>query len=146
MAVEGDQEFSTQVEQSITSCFATLVEFESYPDWFSPIQQTRVLSRYPNKLGRMVEFHLDMKLRTVRYVLEYQYDKPTRLTWQSTDGDLESVVGSYDLEKLGAKRTRVTCRQRIVLGFWVPGPIRSLIERTALKQSVLEFKAAAESR
>ena len=64
--------------------------------------------------------------------------------WKSCDGDVESVEGSYTLEKVGAKKTKVTCRQKIVLGFWVPGPIRSLIERTALKQSVLEFKGAAE--
>jgi hypothetical protein len=146
MSIEGEQEFATDVEASIAQCFTTLVDFESYPDWFSPIQKTRVLSRYPNKLGREVEFHLDMKLRTVRYVLEYEYDKPKQLVWHSVDGDLESVVGAYDLAKVAAKRTRVTCRQRIVLGFWVPGPIRSLIERTALKQSVLEFKAAEESR
>lgn len=144
MAIEGEQEFSTEVSASITQCFKTLVDFDAYPDWSSPIQSTRVLERYPNKLARLVEFELDMKLRTVRYVLEYDYEKPTRLTWHSTDGDVESVEGSYTLEKLGPKQTRVTCRQKIVLGFWVPGPIRSLIERSALKQSVLELKAAAE--
>lgn len=144
MAIEGEQEFSAEVEASITQCFKTLVDFDAYPDWSSPIQSAKVLERYPNKLARLVEFELDMKLRTVRYVLEYEYEKPHRLVWQSCDGDVESVQGAYTLEKIGAKKTRVTCRQKIILGFWVPGPIRSLIERSALKQSVLEFKAAAE--
>ena len=146
MAIEGGQEFSTEVEASITQCFNTLVDFDAYPDWSSPIQSASVLERYPNKLGRLVEFELDMKLRTVRYVLEYEYEKPTRLTWQSRDGDVESVEGSYTLEKLGPKKTAVVCCQKIVLGFWIPGPIRSMFERSALKQSVLEFKAAAEKK
>lgn len=145
MAIEGEQEFSIEVETSIAQCFKTLVDFDAYPEWSSPIRSAKVLERYPNKLARLVEFELDMKLRTVRYVLEYQYDKPTKLTWKSTEGDVESVEGSYTLEKVGAKKTVVTCRQKIVLGFWVPGPIRSMIERSALKQSVLEFKAAAEA-
>jgi len=146
MAIEGEQEFSTEVDASITQCFNTLVDFDAYPSWSSPIQSAAVLERHGNKLGRLVEFELDMKLRTVRYVLEYQYEKPHRLLWQSQEGDVESIDGEYLLEKLGPKKTRVTCRQRIVLGFWVPGPIRSLIERTALRQSVLELKAEAEKR
>ena len=146
MAIEGEQEFSTEVDASITQCFNTLVDFDAYPDWSSPIRSSRVLERYPNKLARLVEFELDMKLRTVRYVLEYVYEKPHRLVWHSADGDLESIEGSYLLEKLGAKKTRATCRQCIVLGFWVPSPIRSMIERSALRQSVLEFKAAAEGK
>jgi uncharacterized membrane protein len=146
MAMTGEQEFSTEIEASITQCFNTLVDFPAYPQWSSPIQSTRVLERHANKLARLVEFELDMKLRTVRYVLEYDYDKPTKLTWESRDGDVESIEGSYTLEKLTPKTTRVTCRQRIALGFWVPGPIRSMIERSALKQSVLELKAEVEKR
>jgi hypothetical protein len=72
------------------------------------------------------------------------YDKPTQLTWKSVDGDIEAIEGSYHFEKLGSARTRATCRQAVSFGFWVPGPLRSLMERQALKQAVLEFKAAAE--
>ena len=146
MAIEGEQEFSTEVDASIAQCFSTLVDFEAYPEWSSPIQSAAIRERHANKLGRLVEFELDMKLRTVRYVLEYEIEKPNRLIWKSCEGDVESIDGAYTLEKLGPKKTRATCRQRIVLGFWVPGPIRSLIERSALKQSVLEFKAEAEKR
>jgi hypothetical protein len=146
MALAGEQEFSTEVEASITLCFNTLVDFEAYPRWSSPLRRAVVLERHASKLGRLVEFDLDMKLRTLRYVLEYRYEKPHRLWWQSRGGDVQSIEGEYKLEKLGPRKTRATCRQKIVLGLWVPGPIRSLIERTALRQSVLEFKAEAERR
>lgn len=146
MAIQGEQEFSTEVEASVTQCFNTLVDFDAYPEWSSPIRSARVLERHPSKLARLVEFDIDIRLRTLRYVLEYEYEKPKRLTWEARDGDVESIEGAYELEKLGPKKTRVTCRQKITLGFWVPGPIRSLIERSALKQSVLEFKTEAEKR
>ncbi len=145
MAISGEQEFSTEVAASVQQCFATITDFESYPEWFSSIEGTTVLERDRGGLGKRVEYHIDMKLRTIRYVLEYKYDKPTRLTWKSVDGDVDAIEGVYVFEKLGPRLTRATCRQAVSLGFWMPGPVRALVERQALKQSVLEFKAAAES-
>jgi ribosome-associated toxin RatA of RatAB toxin-antitoxin module len=145
MAVSGEQEFSTDVEASVPQCFATITQFERYPEWFGSIQEATVLERHPDGLGKRVEFWIDMKLKRLRYVLEYQYEQPARLTWQAVDGDVESVEGMYLFEKLGPRLSRATCRQAISIGFWVPGPIRNLMERQALKQSVLEFKAAAEA-
>jgi len=145
MSVSGEQEFSTEIAASVEQCFATITDFERYPEWFSSIVKSRVVERYPDGLAKRIEFHLDMKLKTVRYVLDYSYDKPTHLTWTAVDGDVEAVEGEYEFEKLGPHASRATCRQAVSLGFWVPGPIRRLIERQALEQSVLEFKAAAEA-
>jgi ribosome-associated toxin RatA of RatAB toxin-antitoxin module len=145
MSAPAEQEFATEVEASVHQCFATITDFERYPDWFSTVQRTEVLQRYPNGLAQRVALRVDMKLKTIGYVLEYEYDKPTGLTWKMVEGDLESIEGSYLFEKLGPKRSRATCRQTVAIGFWVPGPLRTLIERQALRTSVLEFKAAAES-
>ena len=139
-----EQEFSTEVHATVAQCFATITDFENYPNWFSTIRRTKVLDRHPNRLARRVEYFIDMKLKTIRYVLQYEYHKPTQLTWKSVDGDIEAIEGRYVFEKLGPTLSRVTCRQAVSLGFWVPGPLRSVMERHALKQSVLEFKAAAE--
>ena len=92
----------------------------------------------------MVEFHIDAKVKTIRYVLEYQHKKPSQLTWQSVEGDVESIEGVYRFKKLGPSKTEATCRQEIKLGFWLPGPLRRLAERTALTQSVNEFKDYVE--
>jgi ribosome-associated toxin RatA of RatAB toxin-antitoxin module len=144
MSDPAEQEFTTEVDASVHQCFATISDFEQYPRWFSTVQGTQVVERYPNGLAKRVALRVDMKLKTIGYVLEYEYDKPTRLTWNMVEGDLESIEGTYVFEKLSPKRSRVTCRQAVAIGFWVPGPLRALIERQALKQSVLEFKAAAE--
>ncbi len=139
-----EQEFTVEVAASVRQCFATITDFESYPEWFSSVEQTTVLDRYPDGLAKRVAFVVDMKLKSVGYVLQYEYDKPVRLAWNAVDGDLEAIEGSYVFEKLGPQLSRVTCRQAVSIGFWIPGPIRTVMERQALKQSVLEFKAAAE--
>jgi len=58
-----------------------------------------------------------------------------------TDDVLEGI---YRFRKLGPSGTEATCRQEVKLGFWLPGPLRRLAERTALEQSVAEFKDHAE--
>lgn len=139
-----EQEFTTEVAASVQQCFSTITQFDQYPKWFSSVEKTTVLERYRNGLAKQVRLRVDMKLKSIEYVLEYEYDRPAGLTWRSVAGDIERIEGAYVFERHRPRRTRVTCRQLVSIGFWVPGPIRGLIERQALKQSVLEFKSAVE--
>src|SRR5258706_8191714 len=75
------QSYSTTVAGTIESCFAVLTDFESYPQWSSPIKKCRVLDRHPDGLAKRVEFTLDMTIKTIRYVLEYQWEPPVGATW-----------------------------------------------------------------
>ena len=140
------QSFSTPIEAPAALCYEAIGDFDAYPGWSSPITQVNVLDRYPDGAARRVEFFIDMKLKTVRYVLEYTWEPPTRLSWTMVDGDLAGIEGSYVFEPDGNKRTNATCSQAVSLGFWVPGMLRRTLEQTALRQSVLEFKAEAERR
>jgi ribosome-associated toxin RatA of RatAB toxin-antitoxin module len=145
MAMHDAQVFTADVAATIPVCFATITDFEKYPAWFSSIEHAAVLERYGNGLGKVVEYRIDMKLKSIRYVLAYDYQRPTQLSWTAVDGDVEAIEGAYHFEKLGPSLSRATCRQAVAFGFWVPGPIRKLLEAQALKQSVLEFRTAAEA-
>lgn len=146
MSVEGAQEFSVQVAASPSKCFRTIIDFERYPEWSSAVRSTSILEVDDIGIGRLVEFRIDLRFKTIRYVLEYAYRKPTELTWRSVDGDVESIEGVYRFRKLDPSSTEVTCRQTVRTGFWIPGPLRNLVERTALRESVLEFKTEVERR
>ncbi len=143
---EVQQSFSTLIEAPADLCYAAIADFDAYPSWSSPITKIAVLDRHPDGLARRVEFFLDMKIRVVRYVLEYTWLPPHRLTWTYAGGDVEDIVGSYVFEPRDARHTDATCSQAIALGFWVPGIVRRALEATALRQSVLEFKVEAERR
>lgn len=144
MSISGEQEYTVEVAAPVAVCFNTITQFEHYPSWFSGITSANIVARYPDGSGRQIEFKISIPLKTIRYVLEYTYDEPERLQWKSVDGDVEAINGNYLFEPIDPALTRVTCRQAITLGFWVPGPIRALLERTALQQSVEEFKVVAE--
>jgi hypothetical protein len=143
---EVQQRFSTEIDAPAALCYTAIADFDAYPSWSSPITEVHVQEHYGDGMPRRVEFFLDMKLRTIRYVLEYVWHPPGRLTWTMVDGDVSDIAGSYLFEPLEDGRTRATCSQAISLGFWVPGLIRKPLEQTALKQSVLEFKAEAGAR
>lgn len=140
------QSFTTPIEAPLAVCYQAIADFDAYSRWSSPITQVRVIDRHPDGHARQVEFFVDMKLKTLRYVLEYRWESPDRLTWTMAEGDLEGIEGSYVFERLDDRRTQATCSQAVSLGFWVPGLLRRRLEQTALKQSVLEFKAEAERR
>jgi ribosome-associated toxin RatA of RatAB toxin-antitoxin module len=141
---ETRQSFSAEIQATPEQCFAAITDFAAYPRWSSVISKTTVLDAHPDGLPRRVEFELDMKIRTVRYVLDYSYRRPHRLDWKLVEGDVEDVAGTYTFERVDHK-TRATCEQAVSLGFWIPGPIRRIAEQKALKDSVLEFKAHVES-
>lgn len=140
------QSFTTEIAAPADLCYRAIADFETYPSWSSPITEIAVLDRHPDGMARRVEFFIDMKLKTVRYVLEYAWEPPHRLRWHFVDGDLEDIVGSYEFVPSGPGATTATCSQAVTLGFWIPAFIQRTFEHTALRQSVLEFKAEAERR
>lgn len=144
MSEDANQEVTVEIEASQADCFAAILDFERYPEWSSAVSGARIIERDAAGVGTVVEFTIDAKVKTIRYVLEYKHKKPTSLTWKAIDGDIESIEGAYRFRKLSADRTEASCHQQITLGFWLPGPLRRLAERTALAQSVNEFKAYVE--
>jgi uncharacterized membrane protein len=140
---EYSQTYSTQVAAPVDACFKVLTAFEDYPRWSSPITSCRVLERHPDGLAKRVEFQLDMTVKVIRYVLEYTYDRPRGATWKLVEGDVKDVEGSYAFEDAGGKTT-ATCTQAIDLGFWLPGFLKRPFEQKALRDSVEEFRKAAE--
>ena len=142
---EFSQTYSTRVAASRDACFAVLIDFDAYPRWSSPITSCRVLERHPDGLAKRVEFHLDMTVKTIRYVLEYTYDKPRGARWKLVDGDEKDGEGEYTFEVHGGTTT-ATCTQAIDLGFWLPGFIKKPFEQKALRDSVEEFRRAVEAR
>lgn len=139
------QSYSTTIAAPVTDCFAVLVAFEDYPRWSSPITSCRVLEHHADGLPKRVEFMLDMTVKTIRYVLDYTYDRPHGATWAFVEGDVRSISGEYRFEESDG-RTTATCSQAIDLGFWLPGFVRSGLEKKALRDSVEEFRRAVEAR
>lgn len=139
------ESYSTPVGATMDTCFAVLTDFAAYPMWSSPVRECTVLTRHPDGLPHHVAFVLDTPVKTIHYTLAYTWDPPHGGEWELVEGDVAGVEGSYEFVPTRTGCT-ATCTQAVDLGFWIPGFLRSIFEKKALRDSVEEFRAAAENR
>ena len=141
-----DQTYTTTVAATPEECFRVITDFASYPRWSAAVCAANVMAHHPDGSVKQVEMQLDIKIRRIRYVLEYRHEPPARLQWSLVEGDIKAVEGRYVFERSGPHETQVTCTQVIDIGFWIPGFLRRMFEQQALRDSVEEFKREAEAR
>jgi ribosome-associated toxin RatA of RatAB toxin-antitoxin module len=140
------QSHTEVVHAPIRVCFDTIVDFARYPDWFSGITAAHVEQADPDAGLWTVRYELNMVIKTISYTLSYQSQRPTELHWHLARGDVKDVKGNYLFTRLEDDLTEAECTQAIDIGFWIPGPIKRGFEKSALGDSVREFKKAAEQR
>ena len=139
------QSHTEMVRSPIDTCFDTLVNFAKYPDWFSGISAAHIEEGDAAAGVWSVRYDLNMVIKTITYTLDYRSRRPEELTWKLRVGDVNDVEGSYVLRAIDDRTTEATCTQAIDIGFWIPGPLKRTFEKSALGDSVREFKKAAET-
>jgi carbon monoxide dehydrogenase subunit G len=128
------------------ACFATIVDYETFPEWQNAVESVEVLDRDPEGRGRVVEFRVDAKFRKVTYRLRYHYDFPHRIWWDFVAGDgVEDVEGEYLLEP-DRDGTRATYRLGIDAGIPIPGLVARRLNGQVLKRAAEDLKREAERR
>ena len=120
------------------ACLEALLDFESYPEWQSAVEAVTVRD------DGAVEFRVDARVRTIRYVLRYHPEPPSRLWWDYVEGDAKDLAGEYLLDDLGHGTTRATYRLDIDPGRFVPGPVRRLLVEGVMRTSVRDLKRRVE--
>lgn len=120
-------EASIEIEADIEELWAIVEDVETAPDWQEGLEEMNVLER--DAEGRCVraESVNDAKVKTVRSIVRFSYDKPNVVSWEQEKGDLKSVTGSWELEDLEDGFVRVTYRMEgdpgRVLGMAIRGPV-----------------------
>ncbi len=139
-------EQTAEIAASPEDCFEAIADYESFPDWQRAVERVEVIERYPDGLGKIVEFDVDAKFRRVTYRLHYHYDRPGRVWWDFVEGDgVEHVDGEYLLKPAG-ERTLATYRLGIDAGIPIPGLIARRLNDQVMKRSVEDLKREAERR
>ena len=127
-------------------CFEVATDFERYPQWARDVKQIEVLGRDDQGRGKTVEFRVAGLGRSIRYVLEYDYDEAaTGFSWHLLEGDtLRRLDGRYGFEPEQAG-TRVTYDLAVEIAIPMPGIIKrraaSMIMGTALRELKKEVEA-----
>ncbi len=140
-------EHTVEIDAPIETCFAAIIDYETFPTWQGAVVDTEVLDWDHEGRGKRVRLFVDAKVRKVDYTLDYSYDQPTRIEWDFVEGNgINGADGHYIFEDLGSDRTRATYKLGLEVGIPLPGPVARRAHRNTLKGSVEDLKKEAERR
>ena len=140
-------EHSLEIAGTPDECFDAIVDYESFPKWQNAVETTEVLEHNRKKLGKLVRLQVDGKVRKVRYVLRYHYDRPKRIWWDFVEGEgVKNIEGEYVFEDLGHAMTLATYKLGVDPGMGVPGPVAKRLNQQVMKRSVDDLKREVERR
>jgi len=140
-------EHTVEIEAPIETCFAAIIDYETFPSWQGAVVDTEVLDWDSKGRGKRVRLFIDAKVRKVDYTLDYRYDEPTRIEWDFVEGNgINGADGHYLFEDLGGDRTRATYKLGLEVGIPLPGPVARRAHKSTLKGSVDDLKKESERR
>ena len=138
-----------EVEAPIARCFEIAANIEAAPEWQGSLQDVEVLERDSEKRATLVETKSDAKVKSVRALLRFSYDEPTRIEWVQEKGDTKALRGWWDFEDLGDGRTRATYALETdpgrMLGMLLRGPAEAAVRDFLLGGAAEGLKKQAES-
>jgi uncharacterized membrane protein len=136
------------IEAPVEECFATLTDFERYPEWAGDLKEAKVIERDRDGRALVVEFRAAAMGRSTTYRLRYDYSgAPNRLGWQLDSGDIERELdGAYVLKpsERDPNTTEVSYELAIDLIMPIPGFVKRRAEARILKTALDELKARVE--
>jgi ribosome-associated toxin RatA of RatAB toxin-antitoxin module len=137
------------INAPLDQVWALVEDVEKAPDWQGGMKAIHVLERDADSRAELCETESDAKVRTVKSIVRFRYDPPTRLSWTQEKGDLKSVEGSWRLEDLGSGRTRATYRLEAelgrMLGMVIRGPLVDVLREMLAGARAGELKRAIEA-
>lgn len=145
--IKGDR--SVEIDAPVERCFEIAANIEGAPEWQGSLQDVEVLERDADRRASLVETKSDAKVKSVRALLRFSYDQPTRIEWLQEKGDTKSLKGWWELEDLGGGRTRATYALEAdpgrMLGMLLRGPAESAVRDFLLGGAAEGLKQKAEA-
>jgi uncharacterized membrane protein len=139
---------TVEIDASIERCFEIAANVEAAPEWQGSLQDVEVLERDEQKRAALVETKSDAKVKSVRALLRFTYDEPTRIEWVQEKGETKSLRGWWEFEDLGGGRTRATYALETdpgrVLGMLLRGPMQGIVMDFLLGGAAEGLKRQAE--
>lgn len=139
---------TADIDAPLEEVWALVEDVQRAPEWQGGLKDIDPLERDGEGRATLVESETDAKVRTVKSIVRFTYEPPTRLSWTQEKGELKSVVGSWELEDLGDGRTRATYDLEVdlgrMLGLVIRGPLVDALRGMLVGARAGELKQAME--
>ena len=138
-----------EIEAPIDEVFAVAADVEGSPRWQPEIKGAECVERAADGNQVLVRMETDAKVRRLAATMRFDYERPRHIGWAQEEGDLKSVVGSWELEDLGEGRTKVTYELEVdlgrVLGLVIRGPVVGVLRGQLIDSMPEKLKRFVES-
>ena len=140
---------TADINAPLDEVWALVEDVERAPDWQGGLKDIEALEHDGEGRATLVESETDAKVRSVKSIVRFAYEPPTRLSWTQEKGELKSVVGSWVLQDLGDGRTRATYDLEVdlgrMLGMVIRGPLVDALRGMLVNARAGELKQAIEA-
>lgn len=140
---------TADIDAPLEEVWALVADVARAPEWQGGLKDIEPLERDAEGRATLVESETDAKVRSVKSIVRFTYEPPTRLSWTQEKGELKSVVGSWELEDLGEGRTRATYDLEVdlgrMLGLVIRGPVVDVLRGMLVGARAGELKQAIEA-
>lgn len=139
---------TAEIAAPLDQVWELVQDIEVAPEWQGGLNSMEALERDDQGRVTRCEVGTDIKVRTVKSIVRFSYDRPTRLSWRQEKGDLKSVDGSWELADLGDGRTHATYHIEVelgrMLGAMVRGPLVGVLRQMLAGARAGELKTRIE--
>lgn len=146
MAISGSS--TAEIDAPIEEVWKVVEDVVGAPKWQDGLKDVEELERDSTGHVTLVESASDAKVRTIKSIVRFSYDEPTKLSWTQEKGELKSVDGSWTLEDLGDGRTKATYDLEVdlgrMLGMVIRGPLVDALRGQLVNARAGELKARVE--
>jgi uncharacterized membrane protein len=143
-------EASVEIDAPIEDVWVVVEDVATAPEWQGGLVSLTALERDEEDRPTLVESESDIKVRTVKTLVRFDYSEgPERLSWSQEKGDLKSVDGAWILEDLGDGRTKATywldSDPGRMIGMLIRGPVEGAIRGMLVNARPGELKERVEN-
>lgn len=132
------------VSAELADVYATLSDYERYPEWLEQFDDVTVLTRRDDGLADSVSYRLSAMGISLGMTLAYTYTD-TRIDWRLVAGDMITHNdGSYDLADNGDGTTTLTYALAVDTSIPVPGPMRRRFATRTVADSLRAIRRRVE--
>jgi hypothetical protein len=138
-----------EISAAIDAVYAVAADAEGAPRWQPEIQVAECLERDADGNQILVRVETETPIKRLASTLRYSYDSPGRISWKQEDGDLKSVVGSWEFEELGEGLTKATYELAVdpgrMLGMALRGPVVGVLRGKLVESMPDKLKTFVEA-
>ena len=139
---------TVEIDAPRERCWGIAADIEGAPKWQGTLEKVDVIERDAEKRPRIVETLSDAKVKKATAILRFDYDPPGGISWEQEQGDVKSLVGSWEFEELGPEKTRATYALRAdpgrMLGMMLRGPVEGKVKEFLTKGAAEGIKKHIE--